>query len=47
MKKAEYMEIKNPFEVTYRATVSGWEMDGMHYHFAYELFFWKKAQELI
>ena len=39
MKKAEYMEIKNPFEVTYRATVSGWEMDGMHYHFAYELFF--------
>lgn len=39
MEKAEYMEIKNPIEVTYRATVKGWEMDGMHYHFAYELFF--------
>lgn len=35
----EYMEIKNPIEVTYRATVNGWEMNGMHYHFAYELFF--------
>lgn len=39
MKNSEYMEIKNPIEVTYRATVRGWEMAGMHYHFAYELFF--------